>query len=768
MTNVAPGTSVASATTSPDFQLHSLGWKAFQDLCLTVLSDQLGQAVQRYSPVRDGGRDGAFSGEWQPTPALRLSGETIVQCKFTNRTHSTLTASAFRDEFKKARNLVRRRPRNNYVLLTNYRVTAEFEEDTRSRFATFGCPNFHVFGYEWFVGAIQESPRLRSLVPRLYGLGDLSQIIDERWYDQTRRLLEGESDNLRKFVPTKSYRRAVSALGEHGFVLLLGEPAVGKTSIAATLALAAGDTWQCRPMKVERARQLRDHWNPHERKQLFWIDDAFGAMQYESFRAHEWNVTFPWLDVAIKSGAKVILTSRNYIYAHARPELKQTAFPLLEESQVVVDVSNLTLEEREKILYNHIRLGDQPRAWRRGFKAFFDIVASSSQFRPEIARRLGNRAFTKDVTLTARSIADFVARPEAFLRQTIQGLSDDDRAALAAIFVRGGTLPSPVQLSDSEMNIVSRLGGTLRGISAGLTALQGDFVRSATLDEQVWTFNHPTIGDAFASLMAENPEFVDLYISGASVSRLMDEVTCGRVEIGGVKVIVPTSRFDVMIRRLQEYLLSGDGDLRRRRWRTSDFLASRCSREFLVQYVNATPGFWDAVLDVGSYLSADSEFALTASLRQHRLLSDEHVRAIVDRVKWLAVRTPDADFLTVPRVRQFFTPDELSEVMEVVRDELVPGIGQMIDEWRSDYSSSDDSDEHFSALRDAFEAFRDYFPEGADARSAFAKGASRVESLISEFAPPERDDDHYDGDDARRSPIASETPARHIYDDIDA
>jgi hypothetical protein len=61
---------VASASTYPDFQLFSLGWKAFQDLCLTVLSDQLGQAVQRYSPLKDGGRDGAFVGEWNPTDAL--------------------------------------------------------------------------------------------------------------------------------------------------------------------------------------------------------------------------------------------------------------------------------------------------------------------------------------------------------------------------------------------------------------------------------------------------------------------------------------------------------------------------------------------------------------------------------------------------------------------------------------------------------------------------------------------------------------------------
>ena len=225
----------ATANTFVDFQLHSLGWKAFQDLCLTILSDQLGQAVKRFSPVRDGGRDGAFVGDWSPTPALRLNGETVIQCKYTNRRNLTLTRSAFNDEVRKAKKLWQRQSRDNYVLLSNYRLTAEFEEAARIQFATFGCKNFHAFGYEWFAGAIQESPRLRTLVPRLYGLGDLSQILDERGYEQTAALLETEGENLRKFVPTGSYRHAVDALDADGFVLLLGEPAVGKTAIAATL-----------------------------------------------------------------------------------------------------------------------------------------------------------------------------------------------------------------------------------------------------------------------------------------------------------------------------------------------------------------------------------------------------------------------------------------------------------------------------------------------------------------------------------------------------
>ncbi|MET7714838.1 hypothetical protein [Streptomyces sp. NPDC005407] len=50
----------------PDFALHTLGWRAFQDLCAAVLREVWGQSVQTFADSNDGGRDGAFHGTWQP------------------------------------------------------------------------------------------------------------------------------------------------------------------------------------------------------------------------------------------------------------------------------------------------------------------------------------------------------------------------------------------------------------------------------------------------------------------------------------------------------------------------------------------------------------------------------------------------------------------------------------------------------------------------------------------------------------------------------
>ncbi|ECM9762036.1 hypothetical protein YL54_26055, partial [Salmonella enterica subsp. enterica serovar Typhimurium] len=81
------------------------------------------------------------------------------------------------------------------------------------------------------------------MVPRIYGLGDLSQIITNQAFRQAKSVLDSIAPDLACFVPTEAYRRCAHALRDHGFVMLIGEPASGKTMIANLLALSAADEW---------------------------------------------------------------------------------------------------------------------------------------------------------------------------------------------------------------------------------------------------------------------------------------------------------------------------------------------------------------------------------------------------------------------------------------------------------------------------------------------------------------------------------------------
>ena len=107
------------------------------------------------------------------------------------------------------------------------------------------------------------------MVPRLYGLGDLGNILDGRAYEQASMILSAMGDDLRRLVVTDAHRRSVKAITEHNFVLLLGAPASGKSTIGASLAVGAADIWQSLTIRTTSPTDVQAHLNPNER-QFFW------------------------------------------------------------------------------------------------------------------------------------------------------------------------------------------------------------------------------------------------------------------------------------------------------------------------------------------------------------------------------------------------------------------------------------------------------------------------------------------------------------------
>ncbi len=743
----------------PSYELQSLGWRSFQDLCATILSNVFGQTFQVFAPSHDGGRDGAFYGTWKSEEGSELSGSFTVQCKFSSK-DTALSKAALHDEIGKATRLASRGLADIYLLMTNLKVSAEVEADLRAVFlAIDGIKNFLVYGKEWITLKIREVPALRMLVPRVYGLGDLSQIMDARAYAQAVEILSGFGDDLSKFVVTKSHTRAANALVKYGFVILLGEPAAGKSTIAACLAIGALDQWGCPTLKVRTANEFVQHWNPHEPKQFFWIDDAFGTTQYQRDLATEWNGTWPHMVAAIRKGARVLFTSRDYVYRAAHFDLKTSAFPLLNESQVVINVQDLTKSEKEQILYNHIKLGEQPRYFRKRIKPFLAQIAASHRFLPEVARRLGSPLFTKNLQFDSGSIRSFVEEPLEFLMEVVTNLDPESRAALALVFMRGGELQSPVEVAENEKEALSILGVDPASAREALKALDGSLLALVRTGEgAAWTFKHPTIGDAYATIVAGDPELLDVYMSWTSAEKLISEVTCGNVPLEGVKVVVPKTRFERFVSRLNE-VKTGPA--------LFNFLATRCSRVFLELYLSKHPELGEHLCEPHSYLGTSAAVTLLCKLGEEGLLPNAWRLRFVARAETLALETPpDVDFLTVPRIRAIFRHDELVQVLAVLREKLLPELPSFVNEWADVCDADDDPEEHFNSLRDAVDALAKEFSQDPDAMAILNHVKSDIEMTIEviwEERPPAEDDSGYTYGD-RFSYTEAE---RSTFDDVD-
>jgi len=726
--------------------------------------------VEAFLDSNDAGKDGAFAGKWKESGNDVISGNFVIQCKYSGKTNSTLTVSSLKEEYPKIERLVKAGRCECYIILTNSGVSGQAAEKIKDKLNSLGVKLTLIFGSSWIYQQIHENRNLRTSVPRLYGLGDLSQILDERAYDQAKELLASLREDLSKIVITNSYKRASEALNKHSFVLLVGEPAAGKTTIASMLAMSALDQWGALTIKADTADKVEKHWNTKDPAQFFWIDDAFGVTQYESDLVNSWNHIWPQVRAMLKQGVKIVMTSRDYIYNRARNDLKEGAFPLLQESHVVIDVHDLSSEEKIQILYNHLKLGKQVKEFRSEIKPFLNDIAAHPRFIPETARRLSDPIFTSGLYLYKSSLEEYVDKQERFLQEVIQELDADSKAALALIYMRNDRLGSPIELVDIETTALARLGSSLSGVTQSLNALNGSLVQFVHLDDNpIWRFKHPTIGDAYSSILINNPEWLEIYIIGTSTDKMIDQITCGDVQIKKA-VIIPQKYYPTILERLGEFTTTS-------KYKTSylstwgakrkihSFLARRCSKEFVRLYIEANPAILESITHPGLYLSYSEEVNLVLRIHEYNLLPEDKRKRFVIALTEYAINGDDLYALKDEDVRKVFTEEELNIIQDKVYAELLPALDDVRGKFEREYNNYDDPEDHMDHFTSMLKTLKTVYGL-PDVEEAVNKQMNDTKEWIKEKTEDSRQDRPSREFGEVHTPPEF-TSARSIFDDID-
>ena len=158
-------------------------------------------------------------------------------------------------------------------------------------------------------------------------------------------------------------------------------------------------------------------------------------------------------------------------------------------------------------LVRMLKLEKQPMSFRTAVKPYLEAVALHKRFIPETARRLADPVFTKGLYIHEYTLGQFVEKREQLLQEILQGLDDESKAALALIYMRNDRLESPITLQPSEEQALARLRSDIGGGVAALEVLNGSLVQLLHDEDQAfWRYKHPTIGDAYASLLVQSPE----------------------------------------------------------------------------------------------------------------------------------------------------------------------------------------------------------------------------------------------------------------------
>jgi len=604
--------------------------------------------------------------------------------------------SNLKKEIEKVRAFATKHP-CHYVLMTNRQVTAQAEEKIRTAIEALpGVGRCLVLAETWIEDTIDANPRLLRMVPRLYGIGDLSQIVSFVLQEQTRAVLEDLAVPLRTFVPTDSYRRAEKALHDQRFVVLVGPPASGKSAIAANLCLVnLAQNVDVRVLRIEQADQFKNTWSPADAKTIYWVDDVFGETTLDEERLREWAAALDKVEAARKRGARIVFCTRDYILAAAERKLKRSKADFLSDARVRVEVTALSTDEREGILYNHVKDGDITKDQKRSLKKHLPMLARLGSFSPELARRLGNKRFHRALRYGANELQAFFDRPVQHFRDVIHGLSNSEMAALSACLHSGNALADPVADGAVADAVLLTYGVSIHAVRDSLEALEGSLVkrvRQAT--SQMWQLHHPSMIEALQEELAARSAQLALYLQSANLHAVLRDTTTGAPVPGSRLLFVPEAAYEHLLRRLLTANAQSIDSV-------ASYLADRASSTLLRAVDNADPTLLDRALSVAPEPEgADAAANLAVRLRRESALFDERRQKLVeDTIREAAEDSGWCGFLEVDGLRDALPGFEKTFVEEELERSFSSTL--RLYDW---YAQELSSVEHVDSALEAIEA----------------------------------------------------------------
>ena len=665
--------------------------EVFQDLCAQICEDYFKRPVSLYREAQDGGQDAVFL---LPVDSVYI--EATVQCKFSGKPERRLKLGDITSELDSVAELVIAGRAKAYYLITNMGVDAPVAAKIKDELRNKGVEEPEVFGKEWITTRIRESAVLRALVPRVYGLGDLSTIIDERAASQTRALLGHLLPSLKLYVPTAAHRTAVRTLDEHKLVLLLGAPAVGKSMLAAILATMAVDINDIECLKSDGPLNLNAYWNPHETKRLFWVDDAFGPNQLRDDYVDAWIEFMPKMKAAIDLGCHFILTSRTHIWKEAKLKLGTRNHILLQTEKAVVNVGTLSPAERQQILYNYIKDCKHPKAWKELVKPYLKAMSDESSLLPEIARRLGDPIYTAGIKKYPEDLLSFIHKPQEFLESTIQELSDAHQAAMTLVFLSRSRLAVTVIVDEFQL-VSDKYGISVSAIAKALEQLNGAFlILRQEQEKQYWSFVHPTFADAISKLLSARADLVELYLRGVKIDTLLSEAACeGAVPVNDA-VLIPVSSSETLITRLLE-----TPNEKQSNEKLFQFLNRRASNDVISRLLfldprlparKGSPNQWSKVI-------RHAEIIFRAKANSMNMLNNDIREFTCSMLDEFVSEKFDLSFLSDEKFLQLFSPHELIKLVLKVADMLENRISEEILNIRSSADPDSDIDDQFEHVQ---------------------------------------------------------------------
>lgn len=318
-----------------------------------------------------------------------------------------------------------------YIVATSVDLTPGNKDEILELFSSYIISDEDILGRQDLNALLEKNREIELSYFKLWltSTDVLRSFLNKRILNNSAFELREVKETVRTYVMNPSFNVAMDILKKHRYVIISGEPGIGKTTLARMMVYVLlskkdenYDQFYFIPNGIEDANEVFQEGV----KQIFFFDDFLGNTRFFPEKNFDSKLISFIHAVQHSKDKYFILSTREYILNDAKNYYAKIEQNDLEIAKCVVDVSHYSKWVRGQILYNHLVDSGMPQMYLSAIihnKGYMKIVEHKN-YNPRIIESFVNQSLyeTCEPTKYMLKILGFFDNPTSVWKDAYEHL----------------------------------------------------------------------------------------------------------------------------------------------------------------------------------------------------------------------------------------------------------------------------------------------------------------------------------------------------------